>query len=333
MDFPFSCKEKGNGSFSFPRGRMDVIDGTLMGIGSGSCFSNFEESFDDASELMKFDTYAGWCSSPNSLADQMFPSFTLSPLSAASTSFSPFDGLSFTDQYNSEISMVDSNVMGSMSANSDKAIFQQMASQSSLPLNSAVDGVNLIERTDNSFGCHYVEREVGNSRIPRSPTQSLAEKMLRALYLFKEWSGGGILAQVWVPMKNGDEYILSTCEQPYLLDETLSGYREVSRSFTFAAECTPGSFQGLPGRVFTSKVPEWTSNVKYYNKAEYLRVQYALNNEVRGSIALPVFEDDSPKKCCAVLELVTIKEKANFNMEMENVCQALQVSILNFFLP
>ena len=81
-----------------------------------------------------------------------------------------------------------------------------------------------------------------------------------------------------------------------------------------------------PGRVFISKVPEWTSNVSYYNKVEYLRADHAAQHEVRGSIAVPVF--DSPEmSCCAVLELVTTKEKSNFNAELETVCNALQVSI------
>jgi len=119
--------------------------------------------------------------------------------------------------------------------------------------------------------------------------------------------------------------VISTCDQPYLLDHILTGYREVSRLFTFPAEKRTGYYLGLPGRVFTSKVPEWTSNVGYYKKVEYLRVEHAVNHEVRGSIALPVF--DSPgMSCCAVLELVTTKEKMNFDAEMEIVCNALEVS-------
>ena len=162
--------------------------------------------------------------------------------------------------------------------------------------------------------------------IPRPLSMSVDEKMLKALSLFKASSGGGILAQVWVPMRLGDQHILSTWEQPYLLDEMLAGYREISRSFVFPTERRSGSFLGLPGRVFISKVPEWTSNVSYYNKVEYLRADHAAQHEVRGSIAVPVF--DSPEmSCCAVLELVTTKEKSNFNAELETVCNALQVSI------
>ncbi|KAL1180952.1 hypothetical protein V6Z11_A02G013700 [Gossypium hirsutum] len=164
---------------------------------------------------------------------------------------------------------------------------------------------------------------LGNLLISRPIGRSLDEKMLRALSLFKDLSGEGILAQVWVPIKHGDQYMLTTSDQPYLLDQMLLGYREVSRTYTFSAEQKPGSFPGLPGRVFLSRVPEWTSNVIHYSKAEYLRITHAVNHEVRGSIGLPVFQPPE-MSCCAVLELVTTKEKPNFHSEMEHVCHALE---------
>lgn len=170
--------------------------------------------------------------------------------------------------------------------------------------------------------------------IARRLAPTLAEKMLRVLSLFKESYGGSILAQFWVPIKRGNLYVLSTCDQPYLLDQILSGYREVSRAYTFNAEAKPGYFLDVPGRVFTSKIPEWTSNVVYYNNSEYLRVLHSVKHEVRGSIALPIFEGDPLEaSCCAVLEFVTTKEKANFDLEMENVFRALQAMNLRSTTP
>ncbi|KAK7816024.1 protein nlp8 [Quercus suber] len=115
---------------------------------------------------------------------------------------------------------------------------------------------------------------MGNCMIPRPLSMSVDEKMLKALSLFKASSGGGILAQV-LGSHEADQHILSTCEQPYLLDEMLAGYREISRSFVFPTERRSGSFLGLPGCVFISKVQEWTSNVSYYNKIEYLQADQA----------------------------------------------------------
>ncbi|KAJ6959105.1 hypothetical protein NC653_037410 [Populus alba x Populus x berolinensis] len=45
---------------------------------------------------------------------------------------------------------------------------------------------------------------------PTGPS-SLAEKMLRAFSLFKDSSVG-----VWVPIRSGHQYLLSTSEQPFL---------------------------------------------------------------------------------------------------------------------
>lgn len=150
---------------------------------------------------------------------------------------------------------------------------------------------------------------------------SLAERMLRALSLFKESSYSGILAQVWLPVKQGDNFVLTTSDQPFLLDHVLAEYREISRGFVFPAK------EGLPGRVFTSGMPEWTTNVVYYRDQEFIRRKHAITHEVHGSMGVPVF-DPSEGSCVAVLELVTKREKADFDTEMDSVCNALQVSYL-----
>ncbi|KAL2529987.1 Protein NLP8 [Forsythia ovata] len=333
MEYLFSSKEKGTGYWVLPRGQMESMAVQLMDNDERG--SNLKDSLTNVAGLMNFDAYAGWFNSPVNEGDQMFSPFAMSPISSTSTNFSPFDGLNFTENYNSGVPMAEGNMIETSLSDGAKMMFEQMDSKFSVPMDSADYGVDAIESRDKSSSQRTAATDVGNIAIPRTPpTPLLAEKMLRALNLFKEWSGGGILAQVWVPMMRGDRYILSTCEQPYLLDPTLSGYREVSRLFTFATESKPGSFLGLPGRVFTSKIPEWTSNVMYYNKAEYLRVQHAIDHKVRGSIALPVFEDDSYEvSCCAVLELVTTKEKSDFDSEMESVCRALQAVKLRSTIP
>ncbi|KAL2506241.1 Protein NLP9 [Abeliophyllum distichum] len=332
MEYLFSSKEKGTAYWVLPRGQMESMAAQLMD--NGETGSDLKDSLTNYAELMNFDVYAGWFNNPVNAGDQMFPPFAMSPISSTSTNFSPFDGLNFTENYNSGVPMAEGDMTETSLSDGAQMMFQQMDSHFCFPMDSADYGVNTIESRVKSSSQRTSATDVGNIAIPRTPTPLLAEKMLRALNLFKEWSGGGILAQIWVPMKHGDQYILSTCEQPYLLDQTLSGYREVSRLFTFATESKPGSFLGLPGRVFTSKIPEWTSNVMYYNKAEYLRVQHAIDHKVQGSIALPVFEDDSYEvSCCAVLELVTTKEKSNFDSEMKNVCRALQAVKLRSTIP
>ncbi|KAE8694881.1 Plant regulator RWP-RK family protein, putative isoform 2 [Hibiscus syriacus] len=311
MDSPFSSKEKGNNSWVPPRAQMEGLGGT------GRTRNSLSEDPFNFSDLMNFDSYAGWFNSP-SATDQVFASFNLS--SYPSLPYTSFDSLPITGQHSGtfvETSDALNGMDGSYSCG-DKLVFQQ---------------------TDTHIGNSLVpsEAELGSSDLSNPlvsmPTRpSLDEKMLRALSLLKESSGGGILAQVWVPIKQGDHYMLTTSEQPYLLDQMLSGYREVSRTYIFSAELKPGSFPGLPGRVFISRVPEWTSNVIHYSKGEYLRVTHAVNYKIRGSIALPIFEPPE-MTCCAVLELVTMKEKPNFDSEMKTVSLALQAVNLRTSAP
>ncbi|XP_044474193.1 protein NLP9-like [Mangifera indica] len=294
--------------------------------GSGSSAS--EDPFNFL-ELMNLDSYAGWCNS-SAATEQMCASYGLS--SFQSMPYDNFDAVNFIrpNTYAVPDGGGTSNAMGSSYNRGDKMVFQKTitASCNSLDPNDVND---LVHKQSNGG---YQEKNVSDisSLFFRPVPLSLDEKMVRVLSFFKESSGAGILAQVWVPIKRGDQYVLSTSDQPYLLDQMLTGYREVSRAYTFSTETKPGSFPGLPGRVFISKVPEWTSNVAYYNKDEYLRVRHAVNHAVHGSIAVPVFEYPD-MSCCAVLELVTLKEKPNFDIEMENVCNALQAVNLRTNAP
>ncbi|GAA0146775.1 hypothetical protein LIER_06648 [Lithospermum erythrorhizon] len=319
MEYPFQSKEKGMGLWSSPRSQMD--DG-------GARSSNLDELCNNVADLMNFDMYNGWCSSPN-MTDQMFV-YPLSPMQSVSGYIGGgFDGLSFSERNLSTFLLTsDGDAVGSSPEKEERHRVQRNGFSSAAEVAEKRSNALLYEQNA------VIDAAVCSS-VPRQPLLALAEKMLRALSMFKESSDGGILAQLWVPIKHGHQYLLSTCEQPYLLDQVLSGYREVSRQYTFAVEEKEGSVLGLPGRVFNSRVPEWTSNVVFYNEAEYLRVQHAVDHQVRGSIALPVFENDLPEaSCCAVLELVTLKERPNFDAELENICGALQaVNLRSASLP
>ncbi|CAN7128733.1 unnamed protein product [Brassica rapa subsp. narinosa] len=256
-----------------------------------------EDMFSSSSDLVNFESFASWCNTP-SASDILFTQYSLT--TSQSTTPTPFGGFTaLPAELSPSFHGLERCYVG------EKRPVQEMSSQ-----------------------LHYLSGKRSKSSaiecsVPRSLSYSLDEKMLKALSLFMEFSGEGILAQFWTPVKSGDHYMLSTCDQAYLLDSRLSGYREVSRKYTFSAETSQYSSPGLPGRVFISGVPEWTSNVMYYKTAEYLRMKHALDNDVRGSIAIPVLQA-SGSSCCAVLELVTCREKPNFDLEMDSVCRALQ---------
>ncbi|KAK8364882.1 hypothetical protein V6Z11_1Z106800 [Gossypium hirsutum] len=308
-------QEKGDGYWVPPRTQMEV--GEQFGGNTWNLL--FEDPF-NYSELMNLDAYGGWCSS-SATTDQMFASFGF--FSYPSMSHASFDSTNSIGQSSS--TYVESGyALGGMDSSyncADRTVFLKTDEHFGNTVDSK--GVELGVRQHTDGNKQNDTSYLGNLLISRPIGRSLDEKMLRALSLFKDLSGEGILAQVWVPIKHGDQYMLTTSDQPYLLDQMLLGYREVSRTYTFSAEQKPGSFPGLPGRVFLSRVPEWTSNVIHYSKAEYLRITHAVNHEVRGSIGLPVFQPPE-MSCCAVLELVTTKEKPNFHSEMEHVCHALE---------
>ncbi|KAK9266524.1 hypothetical protein L1049_021535 [Liquidambar formosana] len=97
----------------------------------------------------------------------------------------------------------------------------------------------------------------------------------------------------------------------------------VSLMYMFSADGESDGELGLPGRVFQQKLPEWTPNVQYYSSREYPRRNHALHYNVRGSLALPVFEP-SGQSCVGVLELIMTSEKINYAPEVDKVCKALE---------
>ncbi|XP_023539881.1 protein NLP9-like [Cucurbita pepo subsp. pepo] len=319
MENPFSSKEEGMMGYWGPsRTQAETMNSTDAGMRILSP----EDVLPTFSDMMNFDSYAA--------IDQIFTSCGFSSMPQMSTCGS-IEGLSFVEggchegfplneHGGASISMANSFTCG------DKAMFQLPDTE--FGVSNVSDNANKVDSKSND-----VPVDMDSCLISRPFGWSLDEKMLRVLSMFKESSPGGILAQVWVPVKHGDQFFLSTSEQPYLLDQMLTGYREVSRSFTFSAEGKLGSLLGLPGRVFTSKLPEWTSNVRYYSDHEYLRMQHAIGHDVYGSIALPVFNNEVEKSCCAVLEVVTTKEKPNFDAEIDIVSQALETVSLSTVPP
>lgn len=164
---------------------------------------------------------------------------------------------------------------------------------------------------------------------------AIKEKMTRALRYFKESTGEHILAQIWAPVKNGGRYVLTTSGQPFVLDPNSNGlhqYRMVSLMYKFSADGENDRELGLPGRVFRQKFPEWTPNVQFYSDREFSRLNHALNYNVRGTLALPVFEP-SGQACVGVLELIMTSQKINYAPELDKVCKALQVGFLFFSTP
>ncbi|KAJ4883914.1 Protein NLP5 [Raphanus sativus] len=162
---------------------------------------------------------------------------------------------------------------------------------------------------------------------------TVMERLVQAVKHIKDFSSdrGDSLIQLWVPVDRGGKRVLTTKEQPFSHDpmsQRLAHYREISEKYQFSAEQEDSSSSskdlvGLPGRVFLGQVPEWTPDVRFFKNEEYPRVQHAQDCDVRGTLAIPVFEQGS-KTCLGVIEVVMTTQMVKLSPELDSICRALQ---------
>ncbi|KAF3796180.1 NLP1 protein [Nymphaea thermarum] len=168
---------------------------------------------------------------------------------------------------------------------------------------------------------------IERTRYSSDRVSSIKQRLLQALRNIKDKSSDGdVLVQIWVPVKNRDALVLTTCGQPFALNPSsrrLMDYRTISAEFFFSAESGTKLAVGLPGRVFLGQLPEWTPDVQYYSSSEFPRVDHASRFDVHGTLAVPVFEQGCPS-CLGVVEVAMTTQKINFSPEIDKICEALQ---------
>nr|XP_034887265.1 uncharacterized protein LOC118027876 [Populus alba] len=177
-----------------------------------------------------------------------------------------------------------------------------------------------------------LERLVACSDMLTIAEMRLREKMEKALSLLKDSLGstGSFLAQFLGPGKPGAGLQNQLYAHLCVPNSTLLEYRQLEgREGFLRPDILDRVWNCGLGREF----PEWTSNVSYYRPDEYAHLSDAISCGGGGIIAFPIFESDQPKYCCAVLELVTMEEKQDFDLETEKVSQALQAANLQIKLP
>ncbi|XP_011040794.1 PREDICTED: protein NLP2-like isoform X2 [Populus euphratica] len=159
------------------------------------------------------------------------------------------------------------------------------------------------------------------------PSSPVRDRLMHAIGQVKECTKDrDVLIQIWVPVKKEGKNVLTTIGQPYLLDrkcQSLASYRNVSKDFQFPADEDSKELVGLPGRVFLRELPEWTPDVRFFRGVEYLRKSHAKQLNIRGSLAVPVFERGS-RTCLGVIEVVTTTRDISYRPDLENVCKALE---------
>ncbi|CAL9133902.1 unnamed protein product [Musa acuminata var. zebrina] len=257
-------------------------------------------------------------------------SATTGPLSSAC--FSPVLGISSTSS-NPTLAGIDYQVdaersVFSVELASDEAQMQMLdGGQRPIILNHV--GETKCRVRSDGLEAEDPSYEPGMSRQiqPKGETGSVEQRLRYALKYIKESQReGDVLVQMWVPAMRGNQQVVTTCGQPFLLDfncQRLVNYRSVSTRYQFLADESSHEAVGLPGRVFLGRLPEWTPDVRYFSSFEYPRVGDAQRYDVRGTIALPIFERNSPS-CLGVVEVVMTTQKVNYSYDIENICNALQ---------
>nr|KAJ0201019.1 hypothetical protein LSAT_V11C600302060 [Lactuca sativa] len=253
--------------------------------------------------------------------DQIFssdpsPSFILS---ATEQSFSPL--WAFSDDNNNNLNDGDDKPAGNATLTSSGAAHRL------LPVDT--DNTDQVTRKPSN---NDIKRRLPLPILEVNPSEYqdatciIKERMTMALRYFIELGEKHVLAQVWAPVKNRGRNVLTTSGQPFVLDPNCTGlhqYRMASLMYVFSLDGETDEVLGLPARVFRHKLPEWTPNVQYYSDKEYQRLNHALNYNVRGTLALPVFEP-SGQSCVGVLELILTSQKINYAPEVDKVCKALE---------
>ncbi|KAL4579082.1 hypothetical protein LXL04_015217 [Taraxacum kok-saghyz] len=159
------------------------------------------------------------------------------------------------------------------------------------------------------------------------PSLSVKERLFYAIESIKQSTfQRNMLIQIWLPENQEGKKVLRTSSQLSSLDTNcpqLSYYRNISEGYEFPAEGNSKEIVGLPGRVFMGKVPEWTPDVRFFKTEEYPRVGHAQEFDVKGTVAIPVFDRDS-QSCLGVIEVVMTTQKSSYNPEIDGVCKALE---------
>ncbi|KAI3797061.1 hypothetical protein L1987_39751 [Smallanthus sonchifolius] len=196
------------------------------------------------------------------------------------------------------------------------------------------DGILSKTHVSDSIGFHnqsesFLEGSQTSRRWWISPSANFGvkERLIHAIENIKRSSlHKNALIQIWLPENREGKKVLSTTDQLFSLGSDcpqLSNYRNISESYHFPADGDPKDIIGLPGRVFMGKVPEWTPDVRFFKTEEYPRVVHAKQYDVRGSVAVPIFDQDR-KSCLGVIEVVMTTQKSNYAPEIEGVCKALE---------
>nr|AGR88904.1 nodule inception protein 1 [Datisca glomerata] len=201
-----------------------------------------------------------------------------------------------------------------------------------------------------SFSFHEIQSESvvieGSDQItsrkwwiaPRSypsHSSSVKERLMLAIgYLRECTKDRDVLIQIWVPARSkGSQQDVTTNYRKIIPGDNyhLGGGDE--ENWQEIGGVGYGYGYGLPCRGMMGKnmQDQWGFDVRFIRKDEYMRFSYGQQVDVRGCLALPVFERGSGI-CLGVVEiLMTTQRQLNYRPELDYINEALESVDLRSF--
>lgn len=151
------------------------------------------------------------------------------------------------------------------------------------------------------------KRDEAERQLLHSTTRSIAEAettvdglqaVISEVCELTEWAYG----EAWVPNDDGTQ--LERTSAAYTVSDAFDQFKERSRVTAF------GPNEGLPGRVWATKDPEWMPNVSAVSAEVFPRVDTAAEVGVKAALGVPVTADE---RVVAVLAFYMAEEKARDN--------------------
>ncbi|CAL5341882.1 unnamed protein product [Camellia sinensis] len=149
------------------------------------------------------------------------------------------------------------------------------------------------------------------------PGFMIEETMTNSLRFLIESTAQYALSQISATVENLHQSALTTSLQPLVLDLHNNGLHRckiASLIYMFSLDSGMGVDCGHHSHAFLLKLPFWNPNVQFYYRKEPVMLNHAQYYNVRGTLALPVFEA-SRQSCVGVLELIMTSQKISYAPE------------------
>ena len=158
----------------------------------------------------------------------------------------------------------------------------------------------------------------------------------------------GSLFQVWVPQAANEAQgtpggVLATRGQPFTVApastncDALAAFRFASTHYAFSPSgpaAHAGNFPvGMPGRVYNSGRAELSPDVQLYDREQYPRLPDAVHCGIKGTLAVPVFDDAASgaarRRPAAVIEVATSRDDVDWGAMIDRISGACSTARLS----